>query len=371
MAGPDFFAVLFLAGALIFGALSLLFYFFARRRPLALERHGGNPILSPDPGHWWESEAVFNPAAIVHDGRVHLFYRALGRDGVSRIGHASSENGIYFTERSLALDQGPGFALQRHEAKPLSYRPGLYASGGGWGGTEDPRAVKLEDRAYLSFGIFENWESLRLALTSLPLRELQERRWRWEPLIPLSPRGETHKNWVLFPEKIGGKFAILHTLTPSPTIEYVERLEDLRERPIRSNNNRGGRAGQWDAFVRGAGAPPIKTPEGWLLFYHGMDPAQGPGYKVGAMLLDLENPTKIRYRSSHPVLKPDEWYENDWKPGVVYASGAVVWGDDVLVYYGGGDKYVAAARANLADFLRKLTHREHAVLEPITVNPRG
>ena len=91
------------------------------------------------------------------------------------------------------------------------------------------------------------------------------------------------------------------------------------------------------------------------------------GYKLGVMLLDLNDPTKIIARSSEPVLEPTAWYENDWKPGVIIASGAVIFGDDLIVYYGGGDKYVAAARANLKDFLHKLTSNEHAVLEPVKV----
>jgi predicted GH43/DUF377 family glycosyl hydrolase len=85
-----------------------------------------------------------------------------------------------------------------------------------------------------------------------------------------------------------------------------------------------------------------------------MDPAQGPGYKVGAMLLDLDDPTKVLHRSDAPVLEPTEWYENDWKPGVVYASGAVIKDGTLFVYYGGGDKTVNVATAPLEPFLKKL-----------------
>ena len=372
MGAPDLPVLFFALAGLLLAALSLFFYWLSlRHRPLALARHRGNPILSPNPQNWWESEAVFNPAAIVHDERVHLFYRALGRDGISRIGHATSGDGINFGGRTLALDPSEilleSAARRRHG--PRAYSPDVYASGGGWGGFEDPRAVKIEEegRAYLSFGMFESWQSLRLALTSLPLGAINARVWDWPPPLPLSPKNEMHKNWVLFPEKINGKFAILHALTPSIMIDYIEDLECLREWPIKSNNNRGGRSGQWDAFVRGAGAPPVKTPAGWLLFYHGMNPAGGPGYKVGAMLLDLGDPTKVLYRSNYPVLEPEEWYENDWKPGVVYASGAVILRGDLIVYYGGGGKHVAAARVSLREFLLKLQSHEHAVLEPVTL----
>jgi predicted GH43/DUF377 family glycosyl hydrolase len=211
----------------------------------------------------------------------------------------------------------------------------------------------------MTFGIFESWQSMRMGVTTLSEADLMQHRWAWEPYVSMSPAQETNKNWVLFPQKIGGKYAILHALTPTIQIEYVDSLEALRSTPIRSNNHRSGRPGYWDAFVRGAAAPPLYTPDGWVLLYHGMDPNDPAhiGYKVGAMLLDLNDPTKILYRTDHPILEPHEWYENDWKPGVVYASGAVIFGSDLIVYYGGGDKYIAAAKITFSKFLHSLkTH---------------
>jgi predicted GH43/DUF377 family glycosyl hydrolase len=356
------------AGLLFFGTL---FYLLAHWNGLphhqpSLHRVRDNPILSPIAEHWWESEAVFNPAAFLHDGRVHLFYRALGRDGMSRIGYASSADGTHFDERLPypVYEQAPAYDPKKHKKlsyETLSYNTDLYASGGGWGGTEDPRAVVIDEHMYMSYSVFEGWQSMRLGITSLPLEFLKSKLWKWAPQILMSPPNQTNKNWVLFPEKISGKFAILHALTPRILIEYVEKLEDLHENPIQSNNRRGGRAGAWDEFVRGASAPPLKTPAGWLLLYHGMKPGEGAGYKVGAMLLDINDPTKIIYRSSHPILEPTEWYENDWKPGVVYASGAVILNGDLIVYYGGGDKRIAAAKLPLQEFLRKLTSGENKV----------
>jgi len=116
--------------------------------------------------------------------------------------------------------------------------------------------------------------------------------------------------------------------------------------------------------VRGAGAPPLKTPKGWLLLYHGFDERHPEiGYKVGAMLLDLKDPTKVLYRSAEPILESKEWYENDWKPGVTYASGTVIVGSDLLVYYGGGDKCIAVAKADLNEFLESLASDENKQLE--------
>ena len=337
-------------------------------RTIKVERIDDNPVMSPVADHWWESEAVFNPAAFVDHGRVHLFYRAMGGDGVSRIGYASSADGVNFDERSPepVYDWGPGFtppSAPKRRYLPLSYNTDLYASGGGWGGCEDPRAVVIEEHVYMTFGIFESWQSMRLGVTALSREDLKSRQWCWIKHVTMSPKNETHKNWVLFPEKFHGKYAILHALTPTISIEYVDDLAHLEKKPIKSNNHRSGRKGSWDAFVRGVAAPPIRTEAGWLLFYHGMNPSEpGVGYRVGAMLLDLDDPTRVLYRSSEPVLEPKEWYENDWKPGVVYASGAVVFGDDLILYYGGGDKYIAAAKANYKEFLHNLMQGEHATL---------
>ncbi len=373
MAWPELFVSWMFIAVLVLCALALLFLWLSimlRRSPAQLARLLQNPVLSPLPEHWWESEAVFNPAAVVLGGRVHLFYRALGRDGISRLGHASSPDGVHFDERSPTpvYDRGAGFtAPTRLSYKTLSYSTDTYASGGGWGGTEDPRAVTIDDRVYMTYELFEGWQALRLAVTSLSSDDLTARKWRWAPRIVMSPAHETNKNWVLFPEKIHGKFAILHALTPKVLIEYRDTLESLEDEPIVSNNKRTGRPGHWDAFIRGAGAPPIKTAQGWLLLYHGMNPDTGHGYNVGAMLLDLNDPTNILYQSDNPILTPEAWYENDWKPGVVYATGAVIFGSDLIVYYGGGDKYVAAARANLEVFLHRLTNHQNAALEPVRV----
>jgi 3-phosphoglycerate kinase len=65
----------------------------------------------------------------------------------------------------------------------------------------------------------------------------------------------------------------------------------------------------------------------------------------------VKDPKKVLYRSPHSILEPDEWYENDWKPGVVYVCGAVLNGNQVFVYYGGGDKHTCLATANLDELI--------------------
>jgi predicted GH43/DUF377 family glycosyl hydrolase len=88
--------------------------------------------------------------------------------------------------------------------------------------------------------------------------------------------------------------------------------------------------------------------------YHANDSREPHKYKLGAMILDKNDPEKILYRTSHPILNPDMPYENDGKPGVVYASGAVVIGERLFIYYGGADRVVCAASASLDEFLTSI-----------------
>ena len=341
-------------------------------RALDLRRSAHNPIISPASGSYWESEAVFNPGAVIHGGRVHLFYRALGPDGVSRIGYASSSDGIHFDKRSSHPVYMPETVTESARHRPytsparLAYNTGLYISGGGWGGCEDPRAVKINGRVYLTFNIFNGWHSIRVGLTSISESDLDQGRWDWRRFVFLSPPNERHKNWALFSEKIDGKYALLHNLhDDDPTRVRVEYLDDLEGRipPFDSPDPHlmPDREIAWHNRTRSVGPPPVKTRYGWLLFYHAMDKSDPGRYKLGALLLDLKDPRKILYRSHYPILEPDLWYENDWKPGIIYASGAVVKDNTLFIYYGGGDKYIGVAYTNLHDFVSKLMKNEHAV----------
>ena len=350
-------------------ALAIIVYIIRRKRNerlqhrphFKLERHEYNPLLSPQRIRVWEHGGTFNPAAIKDDeGNVHLLYRAIGSDGISRVGHACSSNGEHFHTRSQypVYEPLPGYGLADADKAygPTRYCPEFYVSGGGWGGSEDPRAVVIDGRVYMTYVAFEGWNSVRMALTSILLSDLKKGKWNWKRPLHISPPGQTSKNWVIFPEKINGKFAILHSIVPEVQIEYVESLNGL-SRHIKSKRLHGpqpGRKDFWDNRVRGAGPPPILTQYGWLLLYHAQDHREPDKYKVGAMILDKNNPTKILYRSPQPILEPDAHYENDGKPGVVYASGAVVLGDNLLVYYGGGDKHVCLAQTPLNSLLKWL-----------------
>jgi predicted GH43/DUF377 family glycosyl hydrolase len=371
----------FLLGCLVGAVLSRPFRealadALAGRLDLFLARTHCNPVLAPGDSPW-TAEAVFNPAAINLGGRVHLLYRAVGMDGVSRMGYASSGNGITFDDRipyPIYIAQKPARVPDAHRA----YSPVLYPSGGSWGGCEDPRMVAIGDRLYITYNAFDGWDYIRVALTTIAADDFLAKRWRFTAPKLLSRPGERHKNWVLFPEKIGNRYAVLHSLQgDSPDrvcIAYIEDLEtfDAARDGFASPYHDGSPAHEaaWHAKVRGAGPPPIRTDRGWLVLYHATSKAEGHRYKLGAMLLDLTDPTKILHRACMPVLSPDAFYENEGKPGIVYACGAVVRGDLLHVYYGGADKVVCVATAPLVPFLDALERGEIGELVPVPARTR-
>lgn len=318
---------------------------------IKLEKSSSNPIISPSL-YGWESKATFNPAAFEHNGKVHILYRAVGEDEVSVLGYASSFDGLNIEDRPTY------FAYKRFFEYKENGPKAEYLSGGGWcGGCEDPRLSLIGDTVYMIYTAFDGWGSVRLALTSILLDDFKKKKWNWNKAVLISPPGQINKNWVLFPEKINGKFAILHSFYPRILIAYFDDLKELDGKHfIESNNTRPIDPNRtWDSWFRGVGPTPIKTKDGWLILYHAMDHKNPDRYRLGAILLDLKDPTKILHRSQNPILEPEEHYENNGhKWGVVYSCGAVVKDGDLFVYYGGADKFVCVASIPLDDLLNDL-----------------
>lgn len=312
-----------------------------------------NPIISPRAHNGWECWQTFNPGVILLGNKVHFIYRAIGHDGISRFGYAMSENGFKINERLP-------YSIFKHYIKERVFNIISYFSGGSWGGAEDPRIVRVgrEDVLHMTYTAVGDGE-LRVALTSIGVNDFLNKKWRWKSPVFISPPGEIHKNWVIFPEKINGKYAILHSLNPKISIDYRDSLDFDGSNYIKSFYGRETDKNCWDSLIKGAGAPPIKTESGWLLFYHAIDKNDSNKYKVGAMLLDLKDPSKVLLRSKTPILEPTEVYENNgYKSGVIYASGAIKKNKELLVYYGGADSFVCVAHADLKTFLKALMKEE-------------
>ena len=331
-----------------------------------LERFDGNPILESEPKHWWESKAVFNPGVIYEEGKVHIVYRAVGDSEVSVLGYASSSDGFHIEER---LDQpiyvprepfeGAGLVYptpSHYQRTYVSIEGEDYVSGVGWGGCEDPRLTRIDDRVFMTYVAFDGYSPPRVALTSIHISDFLAKNWQWKKPVLISPPGVVDKNACILPGKINSKYVIFHRIFPDILIDFVDDLDfDGTTRWLIGEFKIRPRKTYWDSRKVGAGPPPIKTKDGWLLIYHAVGERDPGRYKIGMMLLDLKDPTRVLARSEEPILEPQVWYENEgWKAGVIYPCGAVVIKDRLLVYYGGADKVTCVASAKLDELLEQL-----------------
>ena len=308
-----------------------------------LVRFAGNPILEPIKEHPWESRYVLNPGAINLKDKVYLIYRAVGDDGISRFGLAVSEDGFKFTERT---------------DKPIFEPKGKSEENG----CEDPRLTLIGNRIYMVYTAYDGLVA-QIALASISVSDFLNYRWGGWRRHGLVFPGFVNKDGTLFPECFNGKFAMLHRVDPHIWITFSRHLRcpwPRGEHQILA----GARSGMaWDGAKIGGGAQPIKTKYGWLLITHGVDHAHI--YRLGAMLVDLADPTILLYRSPNPILEPTEKYEigeidKCEVPNVVFTCGAVprednkeilYSGSELLVYYGAADTAIGVASARIADLI--------------------
>ena len=164
-----------------------------------------------------------------------------------------------------------------------------------------------------------------------------------------------NKDCAIFESKIGGQYYALHRPS-SPAIGgnylWLAQSPDL----LHWGNHRclaHSRPGKWDSVRIGAGASPIRTPEGWLEIYHGADSASR--YFLVALLLDLEHTWKVLARSRDPIMEPTADYEQAGFFGnVVFSNGHLVDGDTVTLYYGASDSVICGARFSIQEVLKSL-----------------
>jgi predicted GH43/DUF377 family glycosyl hydrolase len=167
---------------------------------------------------------------------------------------------------------------------------------------------------------------------------------------------------ILFPEKIGGRYAMLHrpkhakeTEFPSIWIKFSDDLLDWER--AEDHILIQGRRGTKEEKIGGS-TPPILTDRGWLVLYHGVGDGGLADYTVWAMLLDRDNPLKVLGRTPEPILEPELPHEREgFYPGCVFPVGNVVKDGILYVYYGAADKYVGVATCPLADLLDYLTNQ--------------
>ena len=300
---------------------------------MKLERHSANPILLPNPKSDWECYNVFNPGVVYHNGLFHMFYRAQGLDWVSRIGYAVSEDGVRWNR------------LRQPVLEPID--------GTDSRGVEDPRVVEIDGLFYMTFTAYGRefhgpGEPTHLGGGILPLIARSENLIVWQRLGPIV-RGEDDKDHVLFPRQIGGRYVALHRRWPRVWLAYSDDLLTWHEAdmaPIFGPRPDNG----WDSRSVGANGVPIETEHGWLIFYHAYD--EDHIYRFSACLLDLEDPSQVIRRPRAPIFWPEElWELRGDVPNVVFSCANLVVGDEVYVYYGGGDHVIGLATCRLDDLI--------------------
>lgn len=311
-----------------------------------LQRVSFNPVLEPEDVPFAELSGVFNAGAVTdaRSGRVVMLFRACeAATARSSIGLAVSEDGVRFDH---VLDRPALSRVEKYEE---------------WG-VEDPRVAWLaaEGRYAITYtGHSPAGPRLCLATTDDILDPSRYR--RHGPRLPAE-----NKNGVVFPEKIGGRYAVLHRPMPRIVLARVAALDDPW--PLEGDVLVGPRPATWRSSRVGAGAPPLRTRIGWLLAFHGATAiAEGNVYSMGWCVLDTGDPSRVRYVSPEPALAPEADYEIHPGPlpqvdmanfvggiRVVFPCGLVERGRDLLLYYGAADRVMAAARVEKEALLDSL-----------------
>lgn len=268
-----------------------------------------------------------DPDLEMSDPRMFTYKGEIYLTSLSHFRAATSEDGIHFT-----IDPGP-----------TMFPEGPYEAYG----IEDARIARIEGAFYLNYTA----ASSRGVVTALA-KTCDFKTFERLGII----FGPDNKDVALFPEKIDGRYhalhrpAVKHAGMPSIWTASSENLLDWGRHEIVI----GPRADRWDCERVGAGASPIKTPEGWLALYHAAD--HNTRYCLGALLLDLEKPWNVLARSKEPFFVPEAPYEVEgFMPNVVFHNGTIDPGDGTLeLYYGGGDLVTCGARVKVADLLAHL-----------------
>ena len=326
----------------------------------------------------FENDGVFNPAVYKEpqQDKVHLFYRAVRTGNYSSIGYCRLE--------------GPTTVVERCQS-PVLFPERQYESQG----VEDPRITKIDDEYYLAYSAYNKMNVLGGYATSSDLKTFQKHGIitpaftfrEYKHFIECSPGlidkylfhynlFKQHglgpeiaskllvwdKNLMFFPEKIDGKFALLHRIYPGIQIVYFKSFEELNKQfwqhyliSLKDHIVMDPEL-QHESSHIGGGCPPIKTPNGWLFIYHAAETTpRGVIYHATAALLDLKNPKKVLFRLQEPLISPElPWEREGVVNNVVFPTGTALFGDELYIYYGAADQSVGVAQVSLKELLDEL-----------------
>lgn len=332
---------------------------------MKLKRHPENPIVRPSKLHW-RSSVVFNPGVIEGpDGDYVMLERAAKlRPYQSVFGALRSKDGVHW---DLIQDEPVWTAADVETSR---------------GDVEDARLTRIDDTYYMTFVHYKSHWHLNPtgAMTSaayeqIPCEYPKEIAYQartglckskdllhWEQICWLGPEGWDDKDCVLFPEKVDGKYWMITRPcmqigaeygcdAPSIWMKTSEDLVNWSEAELHSKPE----VDWWQGQKIGASAPPIKTDKGWLLSFHGVKDHE---YRVGFMLLDLQDPMKVIARTKDPVLEPEYYYEQVGFiiPNCVFPSGSLVIDNVLHLYYGACDSVICLATAAMDELLSFLVN---------------
>lgn len=289
-------------------------------------RLSDTPALSPS-GTGFDAKGRFNPAVVKQGSQYVMLYRAQDAQGTSRLGYASSPDGLHFTTRP----------------EPVLSPEADYEKDGG---VEDPRLVQIGGTYYLTYTGYNTVDAQLCLATSTDLVH-----WDRKGVIMPARQGRWNVNWTksgaILPEKINGKYWMYYMADakdkPDQTgIAYSEDLlhwTEALDHPVLPR-----RAGMFDSRVTEPGPSPILTKDGIYLIYNGADDKLV--YRTGWALFDRNDPTHLLKRSDAPIFEPQlEWEKVGQVPNVVFVEGMVRDGNRWLFYYGGADRTVGVATA--------------------------
>jgi len=324
-----------------------------------LERYPHNPILLPNPSNKLISKKVYNCAIIKHQKLYYMFFRGVGDDWISRIFQATSNDGFNFV---------------------ISENPVIYPENS-WEikGCEDPRITFVNNRFWISYTAFDGITARSALASSSNLSDWKKHNLIFPDLVhPIREdlSANWHKSAAIFPEKINDKYLLffgdnhIWSASSDDLINWKSNPE-----PVISP-----RDGYFDSAYIEMGPPPIKTDKGWLILYHGIDEfKRDRTYRLGAALMSFEDPLKIIWRCSKPILEPYVEYETrgliDILPGgfeaikditdadiinlenehllprAIFCCGAIKENDNIRIYYGASDTRICLATIDLATIL--------------------
>lgn len=312
-----------------------------------MARSFDNPILRPIAENNFEGRAVFNPASIEIDGVFYIIYRAMSMDNTSTMGLAVSHDGRKITERLDYPIYGPREDFEQKKVLP-----------DGNSGCEDPRVTRVGDTLYMLYTGYNGITPPAVAITHISIEDFVKRRFEnWSKPHLLSPSMIDDKDACIVPGKFPNGHLVFHRINHQICADFIEDINNEAHMLNRCIEILRPRYGMWDELKVGIAGPPLKTDAGWLLFYHGV--SSNGIYRVGAALLDKDDPTYVVSRLSDPVFEPVEDYELVGQiNNVVFPCGAIVRDDTIYMYYGGADSVVGLATCSLSKLLTVLLPKE-------------